>query len=232
MLHEILRYFLIAFVSSAILIILSKIILQALLRRPADYYIAEELLQEEMMLNSAGLSLTEELETNQEGEVTTEHIHARPHISIDEAMEMHLADKDTKGVIIKAAEKHPEYKHSSGKTAGDHSDNKQSGRKTAGDSPEQKQSVGKAADDHTKHKQSTKSAAEKQEPDLLKNDKQSDRKSAKPADTRDTPVDNSNTEEYFPPEINFTKASDMNPVSMLKIPKKYIVTEETGKKQK
>ena len=77
---EFLEYLLIAFVASAILIVLSKVILQALIRRPADYYVKEELRQEEMMLNAAGISIREELETTPEGEVTGEHIHAEPQI--------------------------------------------------------------------------------------------------------------------------------------------------------
>ena len=80
MIIETFEYLGIAFVASVILIVLSKIILQALIRRPADYYVKEELRQEEMMLNSAGISIKEELETTPEGEVTEEHIHAEPQI--------------------------------------------------------------------------------------------------------------------------------------------------------
>jgi hypothetical protein len=83
MIKETIEYLLIAFVSSAILIFLSKIVLQALIRRPADYYRAEELRQEEMMLNSAGFSIRDELETTPEGEVTQEHIDAEPQIEGD-----------------------------------------------------------------------------------------------------------------------------------------------------
>lgn len=77
---EFFRYLGIAFVSSAILIVLSKIVLQRILRRPADYYLKEEYLQEERMLNSAGFRLHDEVETSPEGEVTKEHIHAEPQI--------------------------------------------------------------------------------------------------------------------------------------------------------
>ena len=81
MLHEFFEYLLIAFISSAALIFLSKVVMQAVLRRPAGYYRDKELLQEELMLNSAGISITEELETNPEGEVTPEHIHVQPKIA-------------------------------------------------------------------------------------------------------------------------------------------------------
>ena len=77
---EILRYLGIAFASSVLLLVLSKIIMQALLRRPADYYLKEEYRQEELILNSAGFSITEEKETTPEGEVTGEHIHVEPQI--------------------------------------------------------------------------------------------------------------------------------------------------------
>lgn len=79
-LKETLEYLIIAFISSALLIFMSKIVMQKLLRRPADYYLKEELRQEEMLLNSAGISITEELETTPEGEVTEEHIHAEPQL--------------------------------------------------------------------------------------------------------------------------------------------------------
>lgn len=72
MLIETLEYLGIAFTCSVILIILSKIILQSLIRRPADYYDAQELLQEEMMLNDAGISITTEHDTNPEGEILEE----------------------------------------------------------------------------------------------------------------------------------------------------------------
>ena len=79
MLNETLEYIGIAFVSSAILIVLSKIILQSLIRRPADYYAAEELRQEELMLNAGGLSIFSEHETTPEGE-TIETSHLEPHM--------------------------------------------------------------------------------------------------------------------------------------------------------
>ena len=67
LLEETLRYLGIAFVSSALLIFMSKIVLQFLIRRPADYYSAIEMKQEEAMLNSAGFSIRDELETDVEG---------------------------------------------------------------------------------------------------------------------------------------------------------------------
>jgi hypothetical protein len=94
MIAETLEYFVIAFISSAVLIVLSKIILQNLIRRPADYYLAEELRQEEMMLNSAGFSITEEIETNPEGEVTSEHISVTPQLTVDETVDMHLIERE------------------------------------------------------------------------------------------------------------------------------------------
>lgn len=72
---EFFEYLLIAFISSAILIVLSKIILQALIRRPADYYVKEELRQEDLMLKAAGLKISDEVETTPEGENTEEHMH-------------------------------------------------------------------------------------------------------------------------------------------------------------
>ena len=77
---EFARYLGIAFASSALLIVLSKVILQFILRRPADYYLKEEYKQEERILNSAGFSINDEVETNPEGEVTEEHIHVEPQI--------------------------------------------------------------------------------------------------------------------------------------------------------
>ncbi|MBR0399826.1 MAG: hypothetical protein IJH95_03295 [Mogibacterium sp.] len=94
MIKETLEYLLIAFISSAVLIVLSKIILQRLIRRPADYYLADELRQEELMLNSAGFSITEEIETNPEGEITEEHIDVTPQISVEEALDMNLIEKE------------------------------------------------------------------------------------------------------------------------------------------
>ena len=78
MLHETLEYLGIAFISSVLLIIMSKIILQALIRRPADYYNARELREEELMLNAGGISITSEHETNPEGEIMQEtHLEAQ-----------------------------------------------------------------------------------------------------------------------------------------------------------
>lgn len=94
MFTETLEYLGIAFVSSAALIVLSKIILQFLIRRPADYYSAAENYQEELMLNSAGFSINEEIETNPEGELTDENIHVEPQISVDDAIKMNLVVPD------------------------------------------------------------------------------------------------------------------------------------------
>ena len=77
---EILRYLGIAFASSALLLVLSKIVMQFLFRRPADYYLKEEYRQEELILNNAGFSISDEVETTPEGEVTEEHIHVEPQI--------------------------------------------------------------------------------------------------------------------------------------------------------
>ena len=81
MLLETLEYLGIAFVCSVLLIIMSKIILQALIRRPADYYNARELREEELMLNAGGISITKEHETNPEGEIIE-----------DKHLEAHLGD--------------------------------------------------------------------------------------------------------------------------------------------
>jgi len=106
---ETIKYLLIAFVSSAILIFLSKIVLQATLRRPRDYYLSEELRQEELMLNSAGFSIRDELETTPEGELTHEHIHAEPKYSVEETLEMNLID------IEQVPEKYLQDEHLTGK---------------------------------------------------------------------------------------------------------------------
>ena len=79
MLTETLEYLGIAFISSALLIIMSKIILQSLIRRPADYYDAEELRQEELMLNAGGISIESEHETTPEGEIM-EETHLEAHL--------------------------------------------------------------------------------------------------------------------------------------------------------
>jgi hypothetical protein len=82
---EFLRYLGIAFASSALLLVLSKIVMQFLFRRPADYYLREEYRQEELILNNAGFSISDEVETTPEGEVTEEHVHAEPQIpKVDE----------------------------------------------------------------------------------------------------------------------------------------------------
>ena len=80
MIKEFALYLIIAFVSSALLIFMSKVVMQAVLRRPVDYYLTEELRQEELMLNSAGISITEELETSPEGEVTSGHVDVVPQV--------------------------------------------------------------------------------------------------------------------------------------------------------
>ena len=80
MLLEFFEYILIAFISSALLIFMSKVVMQKVLRRPADYYLKEEYRQEELMLNAAGISILDEHETGPEGEVTEEHIHAEHQI--------------------------------------------------------------------------------------------------------------------------------------------------------
>lgn len=78
MLLETLEYLGIAFICSVLLIIMSKIILQALIRKPADYYNAQELREEELMLNAGGMSITLEHDTNPEGEIMHEtHLEAR-----------------------------------------------------------------------------------------------------------------------------------------------------------
>ncbi len=82
MMMETLEYLGIAFVCSVLLIIMSKIILQSLIRRPADYYDAEELRQEELMLNAGGISLASEHETTPEGEIM-EETHLEAHTTGD-----------------------------------------------------------------------------------------------------------------------------------------------------
>ena len=78
MLLETFEYLGIAFICSVLLIIMSKIILQALIRRPVDYYNARELKEEELMLNAGGISITKEHETNPEGEIIEEkHLEAQ-----------------------------------------------------------------------------------------------------------------------------------------------------------
>lgn len=91
---EILRYLGIAFASSVLLLVLSKIIMQAILRRPADYYLKEEYKQEELILNSAGFSIRDEVETTPEGEVTEEHIHVEPQIPRPEPEEEPKAEPE------------------------------------------------------------------------------------------------------------------------------------------
>jgi len=69
MFAETMLYLLIAMVSSALLIILSKIILQKLLRRPADYYDAEERRQEKLMLKETEVDVDDELATDYGGTI-------------------------------------------------------------------------------------------------------------------------------------------------------------------
>ena len=85
---EILRYLGIAFASSVLLLVLSKVIMQFILRRQADYYLKEEYKQEELILNNAGFSINDEVETNPEGEVTEEHVHVEPQLPKPEPIEI------------------------------------------------------------------------------------------------------------------------------------------------
>lgn len=88
MMTEILRYLGIAFASSVLLLVLSKVIMQFILRRQADYYLKEEYKQEELILNNAGFSINDEVETNPEGEVTEEHVHVEPQLPKPEPLEI------------------------------------------------------------------------------------------------------------------------------------------------
>lgn len=85
---EILRYLGIAFASSVLLLVLSKVIMQFILRRQADYYLKEEYKQEELILNNAGFSINDEVETNPEGEVTEEHVHVEPQLPKPEPIDI------------------------------------------------------------------------------------------------------------------------------------------------
>ena len=88
MLLEFLEYLLIAFVCSVILIFLSKVVLQALIRRPADYYLAEEYRQERLMLKAAGLTPFQEHHTDLQGDtlaaetITEEVAEAEEHLFV------------------------------------------------------------------------------------------------------------------------------------------------------
>ena len=103
MLMETLEYLGIAFICSVLLIILSKIILQSLIRRPADYYDAKELLQEELMLNAGGISITSEHETTPEGEIM-EETHLEAHIAGIEAAEPEEIITDIPESVIESIE--------------------------------------------------------------------------------------------------------------------------------
>ncbi len=114
MLLETLEYLGIAFICSVILIIMSKIILQALIRRPADYYNARELREEELMLNAGGISITKEHETNPEGEIIEEkHLEAQlgdieaaePE---DESIEVHTEQEEDVAETVSEPEKYEE----------------------------------------------------------------------------------------------------------------------------
>ena len=106
MLMETLEYLGIAFICSVILIILSKIILQALIRRPADYYDAAEMLQEEIMLNEAGISITSEHETSPEGEIL-EETHLEAHLSGIAVAEPEEIIKEIPESVIESIEEVP-----------------------------------------------------------------------------------------------------------------------------
>ena len=103
---ETLEYLGIAFICSVILIILSKIILQALIRRPADYYDAAEMLQEEIMLNEAGISITSEHETSPEGEIL-EETHLEAHLSGIAVAEPEEIIKEIPESVIESIEEVP-----------------------------------------------------------------------------------------------------------------------------
>ena len=107
MLHETLEYLGIAFICSVLLIIMSKIILQALIRRPADYYNARELMEEELMLNAAGISITREHETNPEGEIIEEK-HLEAHLGDSEAAEPEEIMLEIPDAVAESIEVHQE----------------------------------------------------------------------------------------------------------------------------
>ena len=107
MLTETLEYLGIAFISSALLIIMSKIILQSLIRRPADYYDAEELRQEELMLNAGGISIESEHETTPEGEIM-EETHLEAHLSDFVAAEPEEIHAVTEQYDVPAVQEQPE----------------------------------------------------------------------------------------------------------------------------
>ncbi len=107
MLHETLEYLGIAFISSVLLIIMSKIILQALIRRPADYYNARELREEEIMLNAGGISITKEHETNPEGEIIEEK-HLEAQLGDIEAAEPEEIMLEVPAAIAESIEVHKE----------------------------------------------------------------------------------------------------------------------------
>lgn len=106
---EILRYLGIAFASSVLLLVLSKVIMQFILRRPADYYLKEEYKQEELILNNAGFSINDEVETNPEGEVTEEHVHVEPQLPKPEPIEIPVFEIPLSGTEQEPVA-HPEIK--------------------------------------------------------------------------------------------------------------------------
>ena len=105
---EILRYLGIAFASSVLLLVLSKVIMQFILRRPADYYLKEEYKQEELILNNAGFSINDEVETNPEGEVTEEHVHVEPQLPKPEPVTIPIPVKEKKEPETEKPEPAPE----------------------------------------------------------------------------------------------------------------------------
>lgn len=106
---EILRYLGIAFASSVLLLVLSKVIMQFILRRQADYYLKEEYKQEELILNNAGFSINDEVETNPEGEVTEEHVHVEPQLPKPEPIEIPVFEIPLSGTEQEPVS-HPEIK--------------------------------------------------------------------------------------------------------------------------
>ncbi len=115
MLHETLEYLGIAFICSVLLIIMSKIILQALIRRPADYYNARELMEEELMLNAAGISITREHETNPEGEIIEEK-HLEAHLGDSEAAEPEEIMLEIPDAVAESIEVHQEEEEAAEET--------------------------------------------------------------------------------------------------------------------
>jgi len=57
-LNESLYYFIVSLIGSYVLILLAKVLLDRVLRKPADYYEKDEIEEENRMLAAAGLSKT------------------------------------------------------------------------------------------------------------------------------------------------------------------------------